>query len=623
MSALMDVQILEDVQAVIREGAIHVALFDQIARATVVLLLAWIVSRLLRRASASVRHQVWTVALIGVALLPLLSLTLPTWQLPLLTSVTESLLEPSDRYEMVKIERELTPMPTSQGALSQPPSSPQTWAMGGSASRPVGLWQRLDLSTWCVLLWALGTAFFLTRLLVSYVAAWKVSRDAVPVTDEHLLNEVAALRRQLGIRSKVLLVEHAGITMPMAWGLARQTILLPTAARDWNPERRRVVLLHELAHLKRWDCRTVLPARLVRALHWFNPLAWIAMSRLQAEREFACDDLVLTAGTPGPDYAQHLLDIARAMQPSRSPNLAMVAMARPSELEGRLLAILDPSQERGGKGRPARVAACLAVGLLVLPLASLQLSAEGAADPGDDPVGHGAMVSDGGDEPLDPATRARVLKAYHAALEDEDSDMRTQAAHALGTIEDSESVGRLGEALRDEEATVREQAAWALGMIEDASAVPMLASVLEDPSSGVRTQAVWALGMIESEAAVADLIRIANDASPEVRQQLAWALGMIESDAAVATLERTLGDEEAQVREQAAWALGMIESPSAVGALSSALADDPSSAVRRQAAWALGMIGHDSALDTLLNAMSDTDKEVQKQAFWAVGRIAD
>ena len=610
-----------DLQTVIRDGAIHLTLFDQLVKATLLLLLAWIVTRLLRRASASVRHQVWTVALIGVVLLPLLSFALPAWHLPILSAAAE-LLDPSPRYQVVRVETELAPIPMSQGALGQPPSAPTSRITSASASRPIGLWQRLDLSTWCVLVWAVGAAFFLTRLLVSYVAAWKVSRDSIPVTDEHLLHEVADLRRRLGIRAEVRLVEHAGITMPMAWGLIRQTILLPTAARDWNSDRRRVVLLHELAHLKRWDCRTVLPARWVIALHWFNPLAWIAMSRLQAEREFACDDLVLTAGTSGPDYAQHLLDIARAMQPSRSPSLAMVAMARPSELEGRLLAILDPSLERGTQGRPARVAALLVVGLLVLPLASLQLSADGAVDPGD-LENHGAVASDASSGTMDPAARARVLKAYHAALKDEDPDIRTQAAHGLGSMEDSGSVDRLGEALRDEAATVREQAAWALGMIEDASAVPMLSSVLEDPSPGVRAQAVWALGMIESDAAVPDLIRIANDASYEVRRQLAWALGMIESDAAVATLERALGDEDAKVREQAAWALGMIESPSAIGSLSSALTEDPSSGVRRQAAWALGMIGHDSALDTLLNAMSDADKEVQKQAFWAVGRISD
>ena len=70
------------------------------------------------------------------------------------------------------------------------------------------------------------------------------------------------------------------------------------------------------------------------AAYWFNPLTWIAARRLRAERERACDDLVLEAGLRGADYAQHLLDIARTVTPRRSLSAAALAMARPSELEG-------------------------------------------------------------------------------------------------------------------------------------------------------------------------------------------------------------------------------------------------------------------------------------------------
>ncbi len=605
-------------QTWVREASIHLALVDQIAKATVLLLLAWGLVRLMRKASASARHQIWTAALVGVLLLPLLSLALPSWHVPALSAGAEALFETSfetaPKYHVNRIEAELP------SVAAPAPGRVLVHSTGKVVSHPGASRGLAGVSTWLVLGWAAGALFFSLRLLISYLAAWKVSRDAVPVTDGDLKVEVEDLRRQLNIRFEVRLVEHSKITMPMAWGLIRQTILLPEAARSWTPERRRVVLLHELAHLKRWDCRTVLPARVVTALHWFNPLAWIAMSRLQAEREFACDDLVLTAGTPGPDYAQHLLDIARAMQPSLSPGLAMVAMARPSELEGRLLAILDPNLDRGRKGRMTRVAGLLTIGLLVLPLASLQPRANaeaGSSENGDSEPG------DVGGKSMDSATKARVLEAFSAALRDDDPDVRAQAAHALGSIEDRSSVARLNEAIRDDSEQVRAQAAWALGMLEDPSAVPALTAVLADPSVDVRRQAVWALGMIQSEVAVPELNAVIGDADAGVRQQAAWALGMIESDRAVGVLERALADDEAPVREQAAWALGMIEGPSAIGSLSSVLADDPSPKVRRQAAWALGMIGHESALDVLLNAMSDSDKDVQKQAFWAVGQISD
>ena len=123
---------------------------------------------------------------------------------------------------------------------------------------------------------------------------------------------------------------------------------MPDAAAQWPEERTRVVILHELAHIKRRDCLTQALAYLVCAAYWFNPLVWLAARRLRAEREHACDDFVLAAGARGSVYAAHLLDIAQAMRLARfSPVTATsLAMARRTQLEGRLMAILDPAIRR-------------------------------------------------------------------------------------------------------------------------------------------------------------------------------------------------------------------------------------------------------------------------------------
>src|SRR5204862_7937658 len=81
------------------------------------------------------------------------------------------------------------------------------------------------------------------------------------------------------------------------------------------------------------------------ALYWFHPAVWWVARRLRIERELACDDRVIAAGTEPREYAGHLLEIAYSFGGRRAPALA-VCMARPRQLEGRMLAVLDAARNR-------------------------------------------------------------------------------------------------------------------------------------------------------------------------------------------------------------------------------------------------------------------------------------
>ena len=164
--------------------------------------------------------------------------------------------------------------------------------------------------------------------------------------------------------------------MPMTFGVLRPTVLLPEEARTWSGERRRVVLLHELGHVLRGDAVTHLLARTALALHWWNPLAWAAWREFLKERERATDDLVLGAGTVASDYASHLLEIARTMQARPASAAAGVAMARRSQLEGRLLAILDGRTQRGHQGLAATLAAVVLAIAIMAPLAAVRAQSQ-------------------------------------------------------------------------------------------------------------------------------------------------------------------------------------------------------------------------------------------------------
>ena len=154
------------------------------------------------------------------------------------------------------------------------------------------------------------------------------------------------------------------------------------------------------------------------ALYWFNPLAWIAARHVRTERERACDDLVLAAGTHGPDYADQLLDIARVMRAGRFPAVlagASLAMAHRSQLEGRLMAILDPTVPRADVTR-LRTAGRRGSSLLValMPLASMQPWADAAApDSGEPEVAASAGPAQAPTARSWPAPATRPTPAPH------------------------------------------------------------------------------------------------------------------------------------------------------------------------------------------------------------------
>lgn len=151
-------------------------------------------------------------------------------------------------------------------------------------------------------------------------------------------------------------------------------VVLPTEAASWASERLRTVLLHELAHVQRRDLATQLLAQIATAVYWFHPLVWLAYRRLRQERERACDDIVLSEGISGAEYAGHLIDLARRL--AAHPRADAPAMAEARDLELRVRAVLDPKQRRRSAGRKMAIAmTSIAMGL-VLTVASFRAIAQ-------------------------------------------------------------------------------------------------------------------------------------------------------------------------------------------------------------------------------------------------------
>jgi bla regulator protein BlaR1 len=119
-------------------------------------------------------------------------------------------------------------------------------------------------------------------------------------------------RREMGVRT-VRLVQLPGFASPSMTGLFRPVIVLPEDFLErFGPKELRWILLHELAHLKRWDLPVQFLCQILQAIHWFNPLVWLAFSCFRCDRELACDAHVLDrqAPTTPRDYGHALIKVA-------------------------------------------------------------------------------------------------------------------------------------------------------------------------------------------------------------------------------------------------------------------------------------------------------------------------
>lgn len=385
-------------------------LLDAALRGAVLLLLAWAATRLMRRASAASRHLVWSAALAGVVLLPVLGVVVPRWRVLPVPGALAPAAQPA------AVSPSAAPAPSSPSAGDAPPerigwteTAPGVPAPGsgepaarGSVSSiaeiPVPL-PRADWRAILLLAWGAGAALLMLRLGYGVAQVWLLERRAVEITDDAWVRVVDGLARRLRVGRIVILLRGPGAAVPMTWGLLHPVVLLPEEADGWDHERRTAVLAHELAHVRRWDALTQWVAHLAMALFWFNPLVWVACRKAREEREHACDDAVLAMGTQPTRYAGHLLEIVRELGTTEGPAAAL-AMARRSQFEGRLLAILDRATPRGGVSRASVLATLGLTAAVAVPLAALTAAPRVPA-PAGEPVEAAAA-----EEPAPPAASA-------------------------------------------------------------------------------------------------------------------------------------------------------------------------------------------------------------------------
>ena len=339
-----------------------------LAKLTLILAAGLIVASAMRGHGASNRHLVLLATLVCGLTLPAVMLLSPRWKVALLPQ-SSSALSParfptaasSSRQPSGRIDDTRRVDATARPTAALATSFPSAW----------GVSDRGDAAAMIVpLLWAVGCLAIFAWLVIGRLRLRRISRTSWPLTDDTWTRVLAEVIAEAGVTRAVRVCSSPFVSTPLTWGSLSPVVLLPDDAVDWSDDHRRIVLRHELAHIARNDSFTQLVAGVVCAIYWFHPLVWMLERRLRAECERACDDRVVSLGTPPAEYASHLLEVARSARAFGAPGFLSVAMARPSQLEGRLLAVLNGQRQRVAVSRAARFMAVALSAFVLLPLAA-------------------------------------------------------------------------------------------------------------------------------------------------------------------------------------------------------------------------------------------------------------
>jgi beta-lactamase regulating signal transducer with metallopeptidase domain len=242
-------------------------------------------------------------------------------------------------------------------------------------------WRKPELelsSAWAkdlFIAWAAIASVLLIRLAGSLWHVRRLRREGREIdAREHA--ELAETLRENIIGREVALLVSDEVRIPTALGFLRPAIVLPAwALHELSSEELKVILLHELAHLRRWDSWTNLAQKFLKAVFFFHPAVWWIEGRLELEREMACDNMVLEQTANPARYAASLVSIAeKALAEKtklrRTLALAQGALGRMRQNSLRIAQILDPRRSRtntGWRTAVAAVAGIVAVAFVAAP----------------------------------------------------------------------------------------------------------------------------------------------------------------------------------------------------------------------------------------------------------------
>ncbi|HET9029316.1 MAG TPA: pentapeptide repeat-containing protein [Candidatus Aquilonibacter sp.] len=276
----------------------HLDTFEPIARIGFAILLngiwqgaliafvTWLALYVFRRANAATRYAVWSLSLLAVLIVPVLTSLSRVSVEPQVTAVSSS----------TAISSQMHPGATKRIVIKQ--TAPSTTATAAPAAHSFvlpSLALRLPdaVAPAIVAAWFLAALVILVRLIVAFMQLERLKHDSLPLSVEYRDSMPRWMNAVKGSRDVRICTSEA-IEVPIAVGLFDSMVLLPShLVHSLDPGEIDQISLHELGHLLRADDWTNAIQRIASALLFFNPAVWFISRQMDVEREVACDDYVL------------------------------------------------------------------------------------------------------------------------------------------------------------------------------------------------------------------------------------------------------------------------------------------------------------------------------------------
>jgi beta-lactamase regulating signal transducer with metallopeptidase domain len=317
--------------------------------------------------SSRLRHSMWLYVLCGIFFIALFQGIAPSYDIEVFKETAQNRNFGGITAVLVRSQEALThtPKKTPAGTYASSSSSESAPlpAVSSNTSKPGNgeiiqsdatsyrktLPGNLSLSFGILLIWAGGILVCLTKTAIGRIGLKCLIKRANAIEWVNRAGIIRQLSDSMGIKREVKVLDSVRCGVPFTCGILKPVVLLPADVENWPMERLQIVLVHEMAHVKRKDCLIRLLAKMICAIFWFMPFVWIAHRNLLIEQENACDAWVLSAGTKPAAYAQQIVDLVRISRGHLLLAGVYSALGRKNILEKRIVNVLSFKKQKPPK----------------------------------------------------------------------------------------------------------------------------------------------------------------------------------------------------------------------------------------------------------------------------------